>query len=92
MIYQSLDDLKAACFEAIDGPTEITGFEAGVFSGHYETEVPESYFEHIAELRARGKKRKVPEEEVSSAKKPTLVANAGPVNGQKGVISQEDIK
>lgn len=91
LIYQSLDDLKAACFEAIEGPTEITDFEVGVFCGKYQTDVPESYFDHIAELRARGKKRKNPEEEISGMKKPTLVGSAGPVNGQKSVTSQEDI-
>ncbi|KAJ4318723.1 amidophosphoribosyltransferase [Fusarium piperis] len=98
LIYQSLDDLKAACLDAIDGETQIKDFEVGVFSGKYQTDVPESYFEHISEIRAKGKKRKNVEEEGSDAKKLTLVSNSGPVNvrkvqeeEQKPVIDQDDI-
>ncbi|KAI1454091.1 amidophosphoribosyltransferase [Annulohypoxylon moriforme] len=55
VIYQDLDDLKAACAELApkNGPTE---FEVGVFCGKYVTPVPEGYFEHLNELR--GTKRK----------------------------------
>ncbi|OAA58716.1 amidophosphoribosyltransferase [Cordyceps fumosorosea ARSEF 2679] len=88
LIYQSLDDLQAACFEAIEGETKVTGFEVGVFSGHYQTEVPESYFQHLSELRAsKGRKRKSPDEQPQpdghpdDPRKMTLVANGGPVNG-----------
>lgn len=102
LIYQSLDDLKAACLEAIDGETQITGFEVGVFSGEYQTDVPESYFEHLKELRAgKGLKRKTTEEPGPDAKKLTLIANGGPVNGparseptadmNEAMTSQEDI-
>ncbi|KAK6840913.1 hypothetical protein PG989_010425 [Apiospora arundinis] len=57
VIYQNLDDLKAACAECSPehGPKE---FEVGVFCGSYVTPVPEGYFEHLAELR--GKKKKAP--------------------------------
>ncbi|KAJ4153463.1 hypothetical protein LMH87_009948 [Akanthomyces muscarius] len=92
LIYQSLDDLKAACFEAIEGETQITDFEVGVFSGKYQTDVPESYFQHLSELRAaKGQKRKTPEDGVDGAdsKKLTLVGNGGPVN--EAMTSQEDI-
>ena len=100
MIYQSLDDLKAACLDAIDGETQIKDFEVGVFCGKYQTDVPESYFEHISEIRAKGKKRKNVEEEGSDAKKLTLVSNSGPVNVRKvqeeeedkPVIDQDDIR
>ncbi|KAI1104569.1 amidophosphoribosyltransferase [Jackrogersella minutella] len=55
VIYQDLDDLKAACagLAQPNGPTE---FEVGVFCGKYVTPVPEGYFEHLNELR--GTKRK----------------------------------
>lgn len=75
--------------EAIDGPTEITGFETGVFTGKYQTEVPESYFKHLSDIRSKGKKRKSPGDQPQQsqqavnggdAKKLTLVANGGPVN------------
>ncbi|OAQ97594.1 hypothetical protein LLEC1_04014 [Akanthomyces lecanii] len=92
LIYQALDDLKAACFEAIEGETQITDFEVGVFSGKYQTDVPESYFQHLSELRAaKGQKRKTAEDAVEGAdsKKLTLVGNSGPVN--EAMTSQEDI-
>lgn len=104
LIYQSLDDLKAACLAALDDgdkPTPIQDFEVGVFSGKYQTDVPESYFQHLREIRAKGKKRSNPEEMVGTeAKKLTLVANGGPVNGTANapdperelMTSQEDIR
>ncbi|KAH7157977.1 putative amidophosphoribosyltransferase [Dactylonectria estremocensis] len=98
LIYQSLDDLKDACLEAIEGPTDIKDFEVGVFSGKYQTEVPESYFEHLRDIRAKGTKRKNAEVEAPGAKKLTLVGNGAAVNGPKSpeaerktVVSQEDI-
>lgn len=104
LIYQSLDDLKDACLEAIEGPTDITDFEVGVFCGKYQTEVPETYFDHLTEIRNKGKKRRNAEEEGSDPKKPTLIADSGPANQRRAVqaqtadaepesaISQEDIK
>ncbi|KAL2675644.1 hypothetical protein Neosp_011834 [[Neocosmospora] mangrovei] len=90
LIYQSLDDLKAACLDAIDGETQIKDFEVGVFCGKYQTDVPESYFEHLSEIRAKGKKRKNAEEDGSDAKKLTLVSNSGPVNVRKVQEEEED--
>jgi amidophosphoribosyltransferase len=104
LIYQSLDDLKQACFEAIDGPTDITDFETGVFCGKYQTDVPETYFDHLTEIRNQGKKRRSAEQDGSDPKKPTLVADNFPVNQRKtqhtqpseaepeSATSQEDIK
>ncbi|KAJ6785973.1 hypothetical protein PWT90_09032 [Aphanocladium album] len=101
LIYQSLDDLKVACLEAIDGETQIKDFEVGVFTGQYQTDVPESYFQHLSEIRAKGKKRKTAEELVSGggdSKKLTLVGNGGPVNvpspeaERETMTSQEDIR
>jgi len=59
VIYQDLDDLKAACMEVTPNG-KVKDFEVGVFCGKYKTEVPEGYFEHLNEVR--GKKRKIPEE------------------------------
>ncbi|KAK3327459.1 phosphoribosyltransferase-like protein [Cercophora scortea] len=50
VIYQDLDDLKAACTEASPNH-EIKDFEIGVFCGKYKTEVPEGYFAHLSENR-----------------------------------------
>ncbi|KAM3528810.1 hypothetical protein NHJ13051_002211 [Beauveria bassiana] len=99
LIYQSLDDLKAACLEAIEGETQIKDFEVGVFSGKYQTDVPESYFQHLSELRAsKGQKRKPADEAGPDSKKLTVIANGGPVNVQSSeaterepMTSQEDI-
>ncbi|KAK4219517.1 phosphoribosyltransferase-like protein [Rhypophila decipiens] len=83
VIYQDLDDLKAACTEASDNG-EITDFEIGVFCGKYKTEVPEGYFEHLSENR--GKKRKIAaaaDPTTATGRtpgSPSLVANGGPVN------------
>ncbi len=97
MIYQSLDDLKVACLDAIEGETQITDFEVGVFSGKYQTEVPVSYFEHLSELRAaKGRKRKTTEDATAGtdSKKLTLVGNGAPVNmpSPEPMTSQEDIR
>lgn len=71
VIYQDLDDLKAACAELSppEGPKE---FEVGVFSGRYITEVPKGYFQHLMEVR--GKKRKFVE-----APRSGTLASSGPV-------------
>ncbi|KAI0379123.1 amidophosphoribosyltransferase [Hypomontagnella monticulosa] len=74
VIYQDLDDLKAACAElaAPDGPTQ---FEVGVFCGTYITPVPEGYFEHLNEVR--GTKRKHATHAQISSSGPTLIVGGG---------------
>lgn len=95
VIYQDLDDLKAACSEASPNG-EITDFEVGVFCGSYKTEVPEGYFEHLSE--SRGKKRKIAAAADSTTPtgrpgSPSLVANGGPVNvcGGAAEETQQDV-
>lgn len=62
VIYQTLDDLKAACFDAAheahstDGPQN---FEVGVFCGTYITPVEDGYFEHLERLRGQSRRMKV---------------------------------
>ena len=62
VIYQSLDDLKAACFDAAhesrstDGPNN---FEVGVFCGTYITPVDPGYFEHLDRLRGQSRRMKL---------------------------------
>ncbi|XXH05893.1 hypothetical protein Hte_012334 [Hypoxylon texense] len=80
VIYQDLDDLKAACAELSpsNGPKE---FEVGVFCGTYVTPVPEGYFEHLNEIR--GTKRKhAPHAQLASSG-PTIVVSGSQtgVNG-----------
>lgn len=82
VIFQDLDDLKASCIEAAEGPTEIDDFEVGVFCGKYVTDVPEGYFEHLSRLR--GKERKTAARAIEAAEPgqghATVVTNSGPVN------------
>ncbi|KAL2016128.1 hypothetical protein VTK56DRAFT_4247 [Thermocarpiscus australiensis] len=73
VIYQDLDDLKAACMEAAPAG-QVKDFEVGVFCGKYKTEVPEGYFEHLNEVR--GKKRKMAE----AVGTQSAIGNSGVVN------------
>lgn len=57
VIFQTLEDLQAACIEAAEGESTVKGFEVGVFCGEYITDVPEGYFDHLSRLR--GKKGKM---------------------------------
>lgn len=65
VIYQTLEDLKAACVDAAreansqDAPEN---FEVGVFCGSYVTPVDEGYFEHLERLRGQTRKLKVMDE------------------------------
>lgn len=80
VVYQSLDDLKAACFDAAGPNNDVNDFEVGVFCGKYKTEVPEGYFEHLS--RVQGAKKK--------AKAVANVASSGPTNDSRnGLMSPE---
>ena len=65
VVYQSLDDLKAACTDAareansVDAPKD---FEVGVFCGSYITPVSEKYFTHLERIRGQTRKMKVADE------------------------------
>jgi amidophosphoribosyltransferase len=92
VVYQSLDDLKAACLEAADEDSEVKDFEVGVFCGKYKTEVPPDYFE-----QPRSKKSKT----TATTDKVTLVASSGAmnvaapresVNGTKDLEHREDVR
>ncbi|KAI0480221.1 nucleophile aminohydrolase [Xylariaceae sp. FL0804] len=79
IVYQDLDDLKAACLEAsVKTPCEVQGFEVGVFCGTYQTEVPERYFEHLDELRRQTQKAPLAS---------SMVGSSGPVNGTSDLAS-----
>lgn len=60
VVYQSLDDLTAACIDAAHetGADAPTKFEVGVFCGSYITPVKTGYFEHLERLRGEGRKLK----------------------------------
>lgn len=82
LIFQTLEDLKAACVEAGGEDTKVRDFEVGVFCGQYKSPVPADYFERTARLHGN-KKRKaaalggVEEERDAGA---FVVASSGPIN------------
>ena len=62
VIFQSLEDVKVACADAVvpglpKHPQQE--FEVGIFSGEYVTPVPKGYFEHLEKIRGETKKMKV---------------------------------
>lgn len=62
VIFQDLEDLKAACSEAVVtkcSPQEERDFEVGVFCGSYVTPVEEGYFQHLEQVRGETRKMKV---------------------------------
>ena len=64
IIYQNLDDLKAACAEAVvpgARPRANQEFEVGVFCGKYVTPVDDAYFVHLEQVRGETRKLKVME-------------------------------
>lgn len=73
VIYQSLEDLKAACAELSPRDPKTQEFEVGVFCGKYITPVSKGYFEHLERLRGQSKKLKV----LESAKEAVLHGVAG---------------
>ena len=64
VIYQNLDDLKAACAEAVVDnakPRNFLDFEVGVFCGKYVTPVDDAYFVHLEQVRGESRMLKVME-------------------------------
>lgn len=64
VIFQDLDDLKAACVEAVvptATPRPDQDFEVGVFCGKYVTPVDDAYFVHLEQIRGETRKAKVME-------------------------------
>lgn len=78
VIFQSLDDLVAACAELSPRGLRTQRFEVGVFTGCYTTAVPDGYFERLNQVRGKKRKTHVAVEETRG---PVLTANSGPVAG-----------
>jgi amidophosphoribosyltransferase len=59
VVYQSLDDLKAACADLSPRDPKTQTFEVGVFCGKYVTPVSDGYFEHLERVRGQSRKLKI---------------------------------
>ena len=73
VVYQSLDDLKAACAELSPRDPKTQDFEVGVFCGKYVTPVSDGYFDHLERIRGESRKLKT----LESAKEAVLHGVAG---------------
>ncbi|KIX09378.1 amidophosphoribosyltransferase [Rhinocladiella mackenziei CBS 650.93] len=65
VIYQSLDDLKAACVDAAreaNSRGAPENFEVGVFCGTYITPVDDDYFDHLERVRGQTRKLRIVDE------------------------------
>jgi len=93
VIFQSLQDLKDACKDALPESHRETGpsdFEVGVFCGKYCTPVDDGYFEHLEQLRGESKKIKVLNSAreavangVATDKQTRMVMNGAKANGNE---------
>ncbi|ERS99922.1 amidophosphoribosyltransferase [Sporothrix schenckii 1099-18] len=88
LVFQTLDDLKAACMDAIDGSSQVTDFEVGVFCGNYKTPVPDNYFERLNIIHSAGKKPAAGSV-TTNGDGAFLVASSGPVNGVRHAENDE---
>ncbi|KAM4059955.1 glutamine amidotransferase domain-containing protein [Hirsutella rhossiliensis] len=75
VIYQDLEDLKAACTES-SPQGHIKDFEVGVFCGEYKTGLPDGYLEHLDRIR----KKKSKPAAFASAQQPSTNGNGRPVH------------
>lgn len=89
LVFQTLEDLKAACIEAAEGKTDVKDFETGVFCGDYKTPVPEAYFERTNRLYA-SKKRKSPHTADDRENGGVVVASSGPLNYTVPIEASEE--
>lgn len=81
LIFQTLEDLEAACLEAADDKSKVTGFETGVFCGRYQSPVPSDYLERSRRLWDN-KKRKL--SAVAGEEEPGIkIASSGTAYGPR---------
>lgn len=82
VIFQDIEDLKAACYDAKEEGSQVENFEIGVFQGRYVTDVPEGYFEHLSSLRNAGKPKTNGVTNIAAGgDEGNVVTTSGTVNG-----------
>ena len=74
VIYQSLEDLEAACAQDSPRDPATQKFEVGVFCGKYVTPVSDEYFEHLERIRGETRSLKT----LDSAREAVRQGNAEP--------------
>lgn len=96
VIYQTLEDLKAACAELSPRGAQGQEFEVGVFTGQYITPVGEGYLEHLEAIRGTKKKEKAREkarhavaEGVASAEELAMAARGLSSNFLEGKVYED---
>ncbi|CRK26511.1 hypothetical protein BN1708_004239 [Verticillium longisporum] len=93
LVFQTLEDLKAACLEAADEKSQVRDFEVGVFCGHYKSPLPDDYLERSARwYESKSKKRKstaMTNDGIEGGA--FVVASSGPVNTPIPPEHSEDI-
>ncbi|KAL1860360.1 amidophosphoribosyltransferase [Diaporthe australafricana] len=82
LIFQTLEDLKAACTEAADASSQVRDFEVGVFCGQYTSPLPADYLERSSRLYKNAKSKSTASTEREGDPAASLVASSGPVNIQ----------
>jgi len=76
MIFQDLEDLKAACADLSPRDPKTQQFEVGLFCGDYCTAVPDGYLDHLDQVRGHTRKLHVEETKRTIVQ---AVANSEPV-------------
>jgi amidophosphoribosyltransferase len=82
LVFQTLEDLKAACTEAADEESQVRDFEVGVFCGQYRSPLPADYLERSSRLYKKTKPKSTASTEREGDAGASLVASSGPVNIQ----------
>ncbi|GAB7363227.1 hypothetical protein MBLNU230_g3509t1 [Neophaeotheca triangularis] len=97
VIYQSLEDLQAACAQESPRDPKTQQFEVGVFCGKYVTPVPDEYFQHLERVRGEGRKHKVMENAREAVRQGTageeqvrMAANGVEVSTDGRVVAREE--
>ncbi|KAG8167498.1 hypothetical protein KVR01_003187 [Diaporthe batatas] len=85
LVFQTLEDLKAACIEAADESSQVRDFEVGVFCGQYTSPLPADYLERSMRQYKHATSSK------SGGSAGALVSSSGPVNVQAPFEDHEDI-
>ncbi|KAK3074458.1 amidophosphoribosyltransferase [Teratosphaeriaceae sp. CCFEE 6253] len=95
VVFQNLEDLKAACGMA--GPRgKEQAFEVGVFCGKYITPIPGNYFDHLERIRGETRRHKVMDTAreavirgVADEQQIRIAANGAAVAGDGELVAQE---